>query len=57
MIRNKNAHNCILAQNLMKYFEFSVTIIDDKKIERTFKATNFQTLIRVKGNLCSMPID
>ena len=46
----------ILVKNLMKYFEFSVTIIDDKKIERTFKATNFQTLTRVKGNFCSMPM-
>ena len=46
----------ILVKNLMKYFEFSVTIIDDKKIERTFKATDFQTLTRVKGNFCSMPM-
>ena len=39
-----------------KSLGISVTIIDDKKIERTFKATNFQTLTRVKGNFCSMPM-
>ena len=45
-----------LIKNLMKYFEFAVTIIDDKNIERTFKSTNFQTLTRVKGNFCSLPM-
>ena len=46
----------LLIKNLMKYFEFAVTIIDDKNIERTFKSTNFQTLTRVKGNFCSLPM-
>lgn len=46
----------LLIKNLQKYFEFSVTIIDDKKIERVFKASNFQTLTRVKGNFCSLPM-
>ena len=46
----------LLVKNLQKYFEFSVNIIDDKKIERTFKASNFQTLTRVKGNFCSLPM-
>ena len=46
----------LLIKHLQKYFEFSVTIIDDKKIERTFKASNFQTLTRVKGNFCSLPM-
>ena len=46
----------LLIKNLLKYFKFEVTIIDDKKIERTFKASNFQTLTRVKGNVCSLPM-
>jgi len=43
-------------KNLKKYFMFEVVILDDKGIKRTFKATNFQTLTRVKPNLCSIPL-
>lgn len=43
-------------KHLLKYFTFSVTILDDKGIERTFKSSNFQTLTRVKGNFCSLPM-
>ena len=46
----------LLIKNLQKYFAFSVVILDDKGIERTFKASNFQTLTRVKGNYCSLPM-
>ena len=40
-------------KNLKKYFTFEIMIIDDKGIRRTFKASNFQTLTRVKPNFCS----
>lgn len=43
-------------KHLLKYFTFSITIIDNKNIERTFKSSNFQTLTRVKGNFCSLPM-
>ncbi|MCQ2819224.1 MAG: CFAP20 family protein [archaeon] len=46
----------LLIKNLQKYFEFSITVLDDKKIRRVFKSSNFQTLTRVKGNFCSLPM-
>ena len=46
----------LLIKNLQKYFEFSITILDDKKIKRVFRSSNFQTLTRVKGNYCSLPM-
>lgn len=46
----------LLVKNLVKYFQFSVTILDDVGIQRTFKTSNFQTLTRVKGNFCSLPM-
>ncbi len=32
----------LLIKNLLKYFKFEVTVIDDKKIERTFKRQIFK---------------
>jgi hypothetical protein len=43
-------------KNLKKYFMFEVLILDDKGVKRSFKVTNFQTLTRVKPNLCSIPL-
>jgi hypothetical protein len=43
-------------KNLKKYFMFEVMILDDKGIKRVFKASNFQTLTRVKPNICSVPL-
>lgn len=46
----------LLIKNLLKYFKFEVTVIDDKHNERVFISSNFQTLTRVKGNTCSLPM-
>ena len=46
----------LLIKNLLKYFKFEVTVIDDKHNERVFISSNFQTLTRVKGNICSLPM-
>jgi len=43
-------------KNLKKYFMFEVLILDSKGQKRLFKASNFQTLTRVKPNLCSIPL-
>lgn len=43
-------------KNLKKYFMFEIMILDDKGVKRTFRASNFQTLTRVKPNLCSIPL-
>ena len=46
----------LLIKNILKYFKFEVTVIDDKHNERVFISSNFQTLTRVKGNTCSLPM-
>ncbi len=46
----------LLIKNLLKYFKFEVTVIDDKHNERVFISSNFQTLTRIKGNTCSLPM-
>lgn len=43
-------------KNLKKYFMFEVLILDDKGVKRLFKSSNFQTLTRVKPNVCSIPL-
>ena len=38
----------LLMKHLRKYFSFEVTILDDKKIKRKFKASNFQVINKTK---------
>ena len=39
-----------------RYFSFEIVILDKKKARREFKCSNFQTVMRMKPNSCSMPI-
>ncbi|CAI2736539.1 unnamed protein product [Schistosoma spindalis] len=46
----------MIIKNLKKYFTFEVLILDDKKIRRRFRASNYQSTTRVKPFICTMPM-
>lgn len=46
----------IIIKNMKKYFTFEVTILDDKNVQRRFRASNYQSTTRVKPFVCSMPM-
>ena len=46
----------LIVKNLKKYFSFEVEILDDKGIRRRFRASNFQSVTRVKHFICTMPL-
>ena len=41
---------------LKKYFTFEVTVLDDKEVNRRFRASNYQSTTRVKPFICTMPM-
>ncbi len=41
---------------MKKYFSFEVQIVDDKNIQRRFRATNDKTTTRVKPLTCVLPM-
>lgn len=43
-------------KNLNKYFTFEVQVLDDKKMKRRFRASNFQSTTRIKPFICTMPL-
>ncbi|CAN8269422.1 unnamed protein product [Cochlearia groenlandica] len=46
----------LVVKNLNKYFSFEVHILDDKNVRRRFRASNFQSVTRVKPYICTMPL-
>ncbi|KAG6496292.1 hypothetical protein ZIOFF_044153 [Zingiber officinale] len=46
----------MIVKNLKKYFSFEIQILDDKNVRRRFRASNFQSVTRVKPFICTMPI-
>ncbi|KAI4988919.1 hypothetical protein ZWY2020_036236 [Hordeum vulgare] len=46
----------LIVKNLKKYFTFEVHILDDKNVRRRFRASNFQSVTRVKPYICTMPL-
>lgn len=46
----------MVVKNLKRYFSFEVTILDDKKVRRRFRASNYQSETRVKDFICTMPM-
>ncbi|KAJ6694813.1 ORF PROTEIN [Salix koriyanagi] len=42
--------------NVKKYFTFEIQVLDDKNVRRRFRASNFQTVTRVKPYICTMPL-
>eukprot|EP00850_Spirogloea_muscicola_P002481 SM000009S23610 [mRNA] locus=s9:1065328:1067183:- [translate_table: standard] len=39
-----------------RLFSFEVHVLDDKNVRRRFRASNFQSLTRVKPYICTMPL-
>ncbi|XP_027196827.1 cilia- and flagella-associated protein 20-like [Dermatophagoides pteronyssinus] len=46
----------LIVKNLKRFFSFEVEILDDKNVRRRFRASNFQSVTRVKHFICSMPL-
>ncbi|KAJ6934481.1 LOW QUALITY PROTEIN: hypothetical protein NC651_009483 [Populus alba x Populus x berolinensis] len=46
----------MIVKNVKKYFTFEIQVLDDKNVRRRFRASNFQTVTRVKPYICTMPL-
>ncbi|ESQ48796.1 hypothetical protein EUTSA_v10021577mg [Eutrema salsugineum] len=46
----------LVVKNMKKYFSFEIQILDDKNVRRRFRASNFQSVTRVKPYICTMPL-
>ncbi|KAF3327644.1 hypothetical protein FCM35_KLT07762 [Carex littledalei] len=46
----------LIVKNLSKYFTFEVQVLDDRNVRRRFRASNFQSVTRVKPFICTMPL-
>ncbi|XP_071810415.1 cilia- and flagella-associated protein 20-like [Asterias amurensis] len=46
----------MIIKNLKKYFTFEVQVLDDNNVKRRFRASNYQSMTRVKPFVCTMPM-
>eukprot|EP01134_Creolimax_fragrantissima_P004031 CFRG4031T1 len=46
----------LMVKNMDKYFSFEAEVLDDRNITRRFRASNYQTAVRVKPFLCTLPL-
>ncbi|KAK0163213.1 hypothetical protein PV327_006918 [Microctonus hyperodae] len=46
----------MVVKNMKKYFTFEVTILDDKKMHRRFRVSNFQSATKIRPFSTSMPM-
>eukprot|EP00252_Welwitschia_mirabilis_P008280 TRINITY_DN20023_c0_g1_i1.p1 TRINITY_DN20023_c0_g1~~TRINITY_DN20023_c0_g1_i1.p1 ORF type:complete len:191 (-),score=33.30 TRINITY_DN20023_c0_g1_i1:242-814(-) len=46
----------MVVKNLNKYFTFEIHVLDDKNVRRRFRASNYQSVTRVKPYICTMPL-
>ncbi|CAH1270302.1 CFAP20 [Branchiostoma lanceolatum] len=46
----------MIIKNLDKYFAFEVLVLDDTKMRRRFRASNYQTMTKVTQFMCIMPM-
>lgn len=46
----------MIVKNLKRYFSFEITVLDDKKMRRRFRISNFQSTTKIKPFCTSMPI-
>ena len=46
----------MIVKNLKKFFSFEIEILDDKGVKRRFRSSNYQTVTRVRDQICSMPL-
>lgn len=52
----KHVNSICVNLQLKKYFTFEVMVLDDKNINRRFRASNYQSTTRVKPFICTMPM-
>jgi len=43
-------------KNLHRFFTFEVQVLDDKNVRRRFRVSNFQSTVRVKPYICTIPL-
>ena len=41
---------------MKKFFSFEIEVLDDKNVKRRFRASNFQSMTRVRDFICTMPL-
>uniref|UniRef100_A0A6B2LJY4 CFA20 domain-containing protein n=1 Tax=Arcella intermedia TaxID=1963864 RepID=A0A6B2LJY4_9EUKA len=46
----------LLVKNVDKFFSFEIQILDDKSVRRRFRASNFQSVTRVRPSICTLPL-
>lgn len=46
----------LIVKNMKKFFSFEVEIMDDKQIRRRFRASNFQSVTKIRDFICTMPL-
>ncbi|KAF6255993.1 gene trap locus 3 [Scenedesmus sp. NREL 46B-D3] len=46
----------MIVKNQKKYFSFEVQVLDDKNVRRRFRASNYQSVTRVKPFITTMPL-
>ncbi|KAL0918774.1 hypothetical protein M5K25_010808 [Dendrobium thyrsiflorum] len=46
----------MIVKNMKKYFTFEIQVLDDKNVRRRFRASNYQSMTRVKPFICTMPL-
>ena len=46
----------MIIKNLKKYFTFEVQVLNDKNVRRRFRASSYQSTIRVKPFICTMSV-
>ncbi|WIA16246.1 hypothetical protein OEZ86_007751 [Tetradesmus obliquus] len=46
----------MIVKNQKKYFSFEVQVLDDKNVRRRFRASNYQSITRVKPFITTMPM-
>ena len=46
----------LVVKNIDRYFSFEVEVMDDKRVKRRFRVSNYQTEVRVTDAICTMPL-
>ena len=46
----------LIIKNLKKFFQFEITALDDQKIKRRFKASNFSKFTVISHLCCNIPL-
>lgn len=46
----------LIVKNMRKFFSFEIEILDDKNVKRRFRSSNYQSVTRVRDQICTMPL-